>query len=218
MIDTENIDKNKIKDSLNEDLEESIDSVVNKNENHEISEAEVEKLVDKFVNENTRIDRIYNELLIARDDNESLINTLTRKLDFSSNIFPLHSKNTLEHLDILLDTAKSFLVISVTVITTFSVLDPSKIPATINLDIIGYVFPVSVSVLILSVIAMFYILHLRRSESNKFAEKISKLEKHHYDVESIRARLIELTSKDGLKKVVKKSSLEACKKFISEIK
>lgn len=140
-----------------------------------------------------RNDDYIKNLPNIRKDLLARLDAVENKLKASTNIFPHTIELLLGHLDILLETSKSFLIISATVFTTFIALDPTKL-FNINPDAMLHFRSLSLLVVILSSLAMAFLLFKRKKLSDKILKSLGQLECNFYENNDIRTNIIERTS------------------------
>lgn len=103
---------------------------------------------------------------------------------------PQTTELLLKHLDILLETSKTFLIASSTVFAAaWAINDQNVLTFDIN-----KVRIVSFMIIILSSLAMGIILCIRRSKVKNIIDQLARIEKNYRDISDVNKKIINLTS------------------------
>ena len=119
---------------------------------------------------------------------EATIGFQEEKMQKLLNAFPLKMDLILKHWDILLDTAKSFLLVSSTVLVTSLALDVSKI-TTININLLRLI---STGFLLISTVFMIFILYKRNEEKKRILNDFTNINSMHSDLSNMKKDLVNI--------------------------
>ena len=134
---------------------------------------------------------------------ETRLNAIEDNLQKTNQYLPLTMELLLKHFDILLETARNFLIVSSTIFVTARALDQSQ-RTSINIDLIR---EVSMWFVAFSIVSMVIILWRRNGEKNSLLENFQRIENTNRSLLKSRMEILDLAKKeniDQMKEIVRK--------------
>jgi len=158
---------------------------------YKIKKEDIENIIKIKTEEGLKI------LLLEQESLKAQMVSQKELLESRTNLLPINIELLLKHWDILLETVKSFFLVSSTIFVASIALDTSKIlniniPLIIKLSIIG---------LVLSLILGSYVLYKRNLEKKEIIRKLSFLDDRYTELSKINHEVFNMSSPKSLEEI-----------------